>query len=143
MATELIKTLNEGVLSAVKAKIAAHHNVFESKSEEEKKILLNATSSIFMYESDNQHNCICPSCGGQGRLTGARFKELPEQYSEGELYTDVEYIPMSFHCKACELPLGSIEEIAHAGLPTHFTKVESTSLHDLYEPEHYREYDNM
>jgi hypothetical protein len=56
---------------------------------------------------------------------------------------EVEYLPTSFQCKACELSLGSIEEIAHAELPTHFKKVESTSLHDLYEPEHYREYDNM
>jgi hypothetical protein len=79
----------------------------------------------------------------QVKLTGTRFKELPEQYSDGDLYMDVEYLPTSFQCKACELSLGSIEEIAHAGLPTHFTKVESTSLHDLYEPEHYQEYDNM
>jgi hypothetical protein len=56
---------------------------------------------------------------------------------------DVEYLSTSFQCKACELPLNSIEEIAHAGLPTHFKRIESTSLHDLYEPEHYVEYDNM
>ena len=74
---------------------------------------------------------------------GPRFKELPEQYSDGELYNEVEYLAVAFKCKACELSLGSIEEIAHAGLPTHFKKVESTSLHDLYEPEHYQEYDNM
>lgn len=143
MASELIKTLNEGVLSAVKAKIAAHQKVFEAKSADEKKRLLDATSSIFAVPSYNQHSCTCPACGGQGTITGVRFKELPEQYSDGELYNDVEYLGTSFQCKACELSLSSIEEIAHAGLPTHFTKVESTSLHDLYEPEHYREYDNM
>ena len=32
MAAEQIKTLNEAVLSAVKAKISAHHKVFEAKS---------------------------------------------------------------------------------------------------------------
>lgn len=143
MASELIKTLNEGVLSAVKAKIAAHHKVFEAKSGEEKKKLLDATSSIFAMPSYNQHSYKCPACGAQGTITGAKFKELPEQYSDGELYNDVEYLGTSFQCKACELSLSTIEEIAHAGLPTHFTKVESTSLHDLYEPEHYKEYDNM
>lgn len=84
-----------------------------------------------------------PRMRGQGKLTGNRFKELPEEYSEGELYIEVEYVPTSFQCKACELSLGSIEEIAHVGLPTYFKKVELTSLHDLYEPEHYQEYDNM
>jgi hypothetical protein len=143
MATEQIKTLNEAVLSAVKAKIAAHHKVFEAKTADEKKKLLDATSSIFTSPSHNQYAFKCPACGGQGTLSGNRFKELPEEYSEGELYMEVEYVPTSFHCKACELSLGSIEEIAHAGLATHFKKVESTSLHELYEPEHYQEYDNM
>jgi hypothetical protein len=68
---------------------------------------------------------------------------LPEEYADGELSMEVEYLASSFLCDACQLPLGSIEEVAHAGLPTHFTKTESTSLHDLYEPEHYQEYDNM
>ena len=83
-----------------------------------------------------------PLVADNGKLTGTRFKELPEQYSEGELFMDVEYLATSFQCKACGLSLGTIEEIAHAELPTHFTKVESTSLHDLYEPEHSQEYDN-
>lgn len=143
MAAELIKTLNESVLSAVKSKIAAHRKVFEAKTEDEKKKLLEATSSIFALPSHNEEACECPACGAQGKLTGVRFKELPEQYSEGELFMEVEYLATSFQCKACELALGSIEEIAHASLATHFTKVESTSLHDLYEPEHYQEYDNM
>jgi hypothetical protein len=135
--------LNEGVLTAVKAKISAHQKVFEAKSGDEKKKLLDATSSIFALPSSNQYACKCPACGGQGMLTGMRFKELAEQYSEGKLYTEVEYLPTSFQCKACELAFSSIEEIAHSGLPTHFKKTESTSLHDLYEPEHYQEYDNM
>lgn len=143
VAMELIKTLNEDVLSAVKSKIAAHKKVFDAKPEEEKKKLLDATSSIFAYSYHDQDHCICPSCGGKATLSGARFKELPEQYYDGELSMEVEYLATSFECKACELTLISIEEIAHADLPTHFTKVESTSLHDLYEPEHYQEYDNM
>jgi hypothetical protein len=143
MAAELIKTLNEGVLSAVKAKIAAHKKVFEAKSADEQKKLLDATSSIFATPSYNQCSCACPACGGQGTIAGVKFKELPEQYSDGELYNEVEYLGTSFQCKACELTLSTIEEIAHAGLSTHFTKIESTSLHDLYEPEHYQEYDNM
>ena len=133
------KTLNESVLSAVKTKIAAHRNVFEAKSADEKKKLLDAASSIFAAPSHNEHSSACPACGGQGTLTGSRFKELPEQYADGDLYNDVEYLSTSFQCKSCGLSFSSIEEIAHAGLPTHFTKVESTSLHDLYEPER----DNM
>ena len=143
MATELIKTLNQDVLNAVKTKIAAHQRVFESKSQDEKEKLLDATNSIFGLPGDNQAAWKCPACGGRGLLMGNRFRQLPEQCAEGELYMEVEYLPTAFECKACGLSLASIEEIAHAGLPTHFTKVETTTLHELYEPEHYQEYDNM
>jgi hypothetical protein len=95
------------------------------------------------FDPRNQNACKCPACSGQGIITGQRFKELPEQYADGELYNEVEYLGTSFQCKACDLSLNTIEEIAHAGLSTHFKKTESTSLHDLYEPEHYQEYDNM
>lgn len=143
MAKELIKTLNEGVLSAVKSKIAAHQRVFGAKSADEKKKLHEAASSLLAFPRDSQDSCRCPACDGKALLTGKRFKELPEQYSDGELYNEVEYLATSFKCNSCELSFSSIEEIAHAHLPTHFKKVESTSLHDLYEPEHYQEYDNM
>lgn len=143
MANEIIKTLNESVLSNVKSRIAAHNRVFASKSDAEKKKLLDAASSIMAGPSYNQCACTCPACNARAIITGTRFKELPEQYADGELYNEVEYLAAGFKCGACELSFISIEEIAHAGLRTHFKKVESTSLHDLYEPEHYQEYDNM
>jgi hypothetical protein len=142
-AATLIKTLNASVLTAVKSKIAAHSAVFAAKPADEQKKLHEAANSFAAWPSYNEEACACPSCTGKGKLSGSRFKELPEQYADGELYNDVEYLSTSFHCQSCNLSLGSIEEIAHAGLPTHFTKGESTSLHDLYEPEHYQEYDNM
>lgn len=143
MANELIKTLNQNVLSSVKSKIAAHQKVFEAKSDDEKKKLQDVASSLFAFPSHNQHACACPACKNKALLTGRKFKELPEQYSDGELFNEVEYLATSFKCTSCDLSFSSIEEIAHSGLPTHFKKVESTSLHDLYEPEHYQEYDNM
>jgi hypothetical protein len=49
MAGELIKTLNEGVLSAVKTKISAHHKVFEEKPSDEKKKLLDASRQFSLF----------------------------------------------------------------------------------------------
>jgi hypothetical protein len=143
MAAELIKTLNASVLNAVKTKIAAHNKVFAGKENDEQQTLLNVAASTLTFLSSNQHVCTCPSCGGKAALSGKRYRELAEQYAEGELLMDVEYLSTAFVCKVCGLSLSTIEEIAHAGLPTHFTKTESTNLHDLYEHEHYQEYDNM
>lgn len=143
MAVELIKTLNAGVLSAVKSKISAHEKVFASKTSDQQEALLGVSESGLAYPNNNQEVCQCPACGAKAALTGKRYKELPEQYAEGELLMDVEYLSATFICKACGLSFSGIEEIAHAGLPTHFTKTEATNLHDLYEHDHHEEYDNM
>jgi hypothetical protein len=70
MATELVKTLNEGVLSAVKSKIAAFQKVFDAKPASDKKPLLDAALSIFAHPSHNQYTCKCPACGGAGQIDG-------------------------------------------------------------------------
>lgn len=143
MAMELVKTLNAGVLGAVKSKIATHQKDFASKDAHEQQLLRDAAQSGLAFPNNKQQVCFCPSCESTAALTGKRYKELPEQYVDGELHMDVEYLSTAFICKACGLTFSGIEEIAHAGLPTHFTKTEATNLHDLYEPEHYEEYDNM
>lgn len=143
IAAELVKTLNAEVLKAVKAKIAAHQKVFASKAADEQEQLLAVAESGLAFPNSNQEVCGCPACGGKAALTGKRYKELSEQYADGELFMDVEYLSTAFLCKACGLALSGIEEIAHAGLATHFTKTEATNLHDLYEHEHQEEYDNM
>jgi len=74
---------------------------------------------------------------------GAKVKEFSEKYEDGELTMDVQYLASGFKCTCCGLTLKGVEEVAHAGLDTHFIETTSTSLHDLYEPEHYVEYDNM
>jgi hypothetical protein len=85
----------------------------------------------------------CPSCGGNGTLVGTKVKEFPEEYVDGELLMEVQYLASNFKCPSCGLTLKGIEEVSHAGVDTHFLGMTSTSLHDLYEPEHYQEYDNM
>lgn len=143
IAEELVKTLNASVLTSVKTKIAAHEKVFSSKPVDDQQVLLSSSSAGLAFPSSKEAVCVCPACGGKAALTGKRYKELPEQYAEGELFMEVEYLSIGFICKSCGLSLVGIEEISHAGLITHFTKTESTNLHELYEHEHYQEYDNM
>jgi hypothetical protein len=76
-------------------------------------------------------------------LTGNKVKEFPEEYIDGELQMEIQYLASGFKCPSCGLNLKGVDEIVHAGLDTHFLKITSTSLHELYEAEHYQEYDNM
>ena len=142
-ALELISALNEERLGAVKARIAAHTKVFEAKSQEDQVKLLQASEVIASTLELGEAAGVCPSCGGSGTLSGDKVKEFPEKYLNEELTVDVQYLATNFKCPSCALALKGVEEIVHAGLSTHFLGTIATSLHDLYEPEYYQEYDNM
>jgi hypothetical protein len=142
-ALELIKALNAEVLGSVKSKIAAHKNVFESKPMAEQEELLQAAKLAKVTLSLGDVSQSCPACGGDGTLSGRKVKEFPEEYVEGELLMEVQYLASGFKCPSCGLTLKGVDEVIHAGLNTHFLKTTSTSLHDLYEPEYETEYNNM
>lgn len=46
-------------------------------------------------------------------------------------------------CSPCGLTLSGLEEITYGEMEPQFKLTRSTSLHELYEPEHHQEYDNM
>lgn len=142
-AEKLINALNDKTIGVVKGKIAAHKKVFESKSEGEQKNLLQASQVAALKVSSGDKPQKCPACDGAGTLSGERVKEFLAKYEDEELLVDVQYLANTFKCACCGLRVKGVEEIAHAGLETHFTETISTSLHELYEPEYYEEYDNM
>ena len=142
-AIELILALNEERLGAVKSKIAAHAKVFEGKSKEEQVKLLQVGKILAPTLELGEVVRSCPSCGGDGILSGDKVKEFPEKYQDEELTVDVQYLATHFRCACCGLVIKGVDEVVHAGLSTHFLGTISTSLHDLYEPEYYQEYDNM
>jgi predicted RNA-binding Zn-ribbon protein involved in translation (DUF1610 family) len=142
-ALQLIGALNAKIVGSVKSKIAAHAKVFTSKSNQEQEELLLAAKAAKVILGAGEASRQCPACGGDGTLTGSKVKEFAEEYVDGELQMEVQYLASGFNCPSCGLALKGVEEIVHAGLDTHFLKTTSTSLHDLYEPEYYQEYDNM
>jgi hypothetical protein len=139
----LIASLNEATIKAAKSKISACKQVWEMKGEEEKQQLRQTAKSATAFPGWGNNAVDCPACGSIGTLSGEAVKEFPEKYDDGELLMDVEFMAIGFRCVACGLSLKGVEEIAHADLDTHFVETTSTSLHDLYEPDYYREYDNM
>lgn len=138
-AEKLIKSLNKGILSSVMAQIAKHGKAFQSKSEDEQKQLIEASRLDFFVQGTGD----CPACGARGALSGEKVKEFPAIFEEGELLVEIQYMTTGFKCNCCGFILKGVGEIAHAEIDTHFTKTISTSLHELYEPEFYQEYDNM
>lgn len=142
-AEELVKSLNADVLKSVKSRCAAHANVWAGKDQDEQAALAQAAKSATSRVEWGQVVRPCPACGCDGALTGTKVKELPERYEDEELLMDVQFLASEYKCVACGLNLKGAQQIAHTPLDMHFTDTQSTSLHDLYEPEHYLEYDNM
>ena len=142
-ANRLIGSLNREILSSVKRKIAAHKKVFESKTEDEQNRLKSSVNTSFVLWRIGHTHETCPACGEKGILTGNKVKEFPTRYEDEELVVDVQFSAEEFLCDCCGLALKGIEEILHAEIATHFVETTATSLHELYEPEYYREYDNM
>lgn len=142
-ANELIKSLNAEVSKGVKEKCAVHAKVWAEKDQDEQLSLKQAAKSATSHLGWGQVTRPCPACGCDGTLTGTKVKEFPERYEGEELLMDVQFLASEYKCVACGLSLKGAQQIAHTPLDMHFTGTQSTSLHDLYEPEHYFEYDNM
>lgn len=142
-AEELIKSLNDEVLNSVKSKCAAHAKVWADKDDEERTKLRQEAKSAAVLLGWGQVTRSCPACGCDGVLTGTKVKEFPERYEDEELLMDVQFLASEYKCVACGLSLKGAQQIAHTQLDMHFTDTQATSLHALYEPEHYLEYDNM
>lgn len=143
VAEALVKSLNEDLKKNVKSRVAAYLKVWQSKGETERKALRQVADSAAIMLSWGEVARGCPVCQSQGKLSGHQVKQFPERYVDGELLMDVQFLATAFKCAACGLALKGTEEIAHAELDTHFVVTTATSLHELYEPEYYIEYNNM
>ena len=142
-AASLVKSLNDEVLKTVREKMAAHAKVWGEKAASDQSTLAQTAAAATANLSWGEVMKPCPVCSSNGALSGTKIKEFPEKYEDEALTVDVEFLSSDFRCVACGLHLRSTEEIAHSDLPAHFIESRSTSLHELYEPEHYQEYDNM
>lgn len=142
-ATKHIKTLSEAIKSTVKSRVSDYKKKFNAKPPQEQARLKGEASIAVKRLPLGAVACHCPACEGKGILKGELIKELEPVYKDEELLVDQIYLASEFRCLACELALKGLEEIAHADIEPQFTETTSTSLHDLYEPEHYFEYDNM
>jgi hypothetical protein len=142
-ARQLIQTLTEDIQGKVKGRLGAHAKVFADKTpEEQNALLLEAKAALLELERATKRER-CPACPGDGLLAGNLIKERPPVYLDGTLYVEGEYLAKQFRCFVCQLVLRNVEEIVAAGVEPRFTDRRETSLHELYEPDYYDEYDNM
>lgn len=142
-AEKLIAALESDKLADVKKAIAAHRAVFEGKEEEEKERLKVEQEVLARTWLGAAQAATCPACGAVAKLSGELERESEPMYQEGLLVVEQTYLANRLECGACDLVLRDIQEIHHAGLNPHFTRLIETDLHAYFEPEYYDEYNNM
>lgn len=142
-ANKHISSLNDAIKSSVKAKISAHAKVFGAKPQKEQDKLKSDADITVKRLPLGIVSHSCPACEGAGLLKGELIKELAPSYSDGELLAEQIYLASDYKCLACGLTLKGLEELVQAEIEPQFTEMTSTSLHELYEPEHMYEYNNM
>ena len=140
-ARKLIDASKSSSLGKVKEKLARHQAKFDQMSPERQSLLqwLGIPSERLPSETVTD----CPACGSRGRLGGTWFREGKPSYGDTELVIEVTYLSNSFKCSVCDLELQGEEEVLLAKMPPTFTETQSTSLHEIFEPEFENEYMNM
>lgn len=138
-----ISTLGEEVSGEVKRRIEEHIKIFRAMGEQDQAAAQGAAAVATRIGRPNSDSRTCPACGSSGFLGGAPVRELEPTFSDGELLVERQFLATDYECLGCGLVLKGLSQIVHAGIEPHFSISESTSLHELYEAEHFEEYDNM
>ena len=141
----LLKSSEEGLETAVKQIIADRKRGFEEKTQEEQERL--KTEASFRATSEKRAAEFgqigeCPSCLGDGFITGRLVRRAKPYYEDGFLFEEVTGSSESFSCHACGLNLTNAAQIRWAHIEPQFTDIVETSLHEHQELEYYDEYMN-
>lgn len=125
--------------------ISSHRRVYEGRSDDQREeARMTAEIKLKGVVPWSNSRVSCPACDATGVLYGKVIKEHQPKYEDNALLVDTEYLADRFECFVCELRLGRLEEILHAGLEPRFTFESVTDLHELYEPDYFEDaYMNM
>lgn len=131
------KTLEEteaNLLDKVKALIAAHRKVFESKDQQERdRLALEAEQQGRMLSHQKHHRVKCPACGCTATVQGDVYGGEQVEHNAGKIIVRQNVVPTRFNCSACELKLIGYGELLAADIADHFTHRTEFSPEDYYE----------
>ena len=120
-------------------------NVYEHKSEDEKKKLINSVKNFIQSQQQGIDTTLskCSACKSDSILYGKKIQEKEPHYNGSDFYAEAIYQAIRFKCMVCDLELLNQKEIQLADIDVRFTKTIPLNLHDFYEPEYEMEYANM
>lgn len=134
VAEEILGKAEAGVVSHVKASIAAHAKVFGSKDASERTALAEQSNEESEQLSHRgHHRVVCPSCQCTATVQGATYGGERLEHRDGMVIVRESVIPTKFACNACGLKLNGYQELVAAGVGDHFTHRSEYSPTDYYE----------
>jgi hypothetical protein len=133
VALEVLTGTQAGVSHQVKSTIAAHHKVFDAKSETDKKALAESAEKEGQELAHKRHHRVkCPSCGCVATIQGEPFGQEHVTHKDDCIELRQAVLPRSFACSACGLKLQGYAELEAAELGGQYTRTTSFSPEDYY-----------
>jgi hypothetical protein len=120
-AETLVESILDKAAATVRKDIAAHKQVWDSKSAEDRESLVaQAAASASRHIG---HRVSCPACSSlallHGSPTGAVSTEVVEV--DGDVVQRQSMLPTSFECNACGLRISGVSRLSACGLGDAFT----------------------
>lgn len=113
-----------------------HASAFNAKTDDERTRLQEEAAAATRFVDEGEKAQPCPACGSSGLLSGDLSAESEPMYDSGTLFVE-------FHCAACGLTLGTIEEQALADIPLRFKDTRTTELHESFQADYMDDDENM
>ncbi|MBN8973584.1 MAG: hypothetical protein J0H51_16415 [Rhizobiales bacterium] len=143
--SELIANYTHAIEEAAKIRVEKAAERFADLKKSEREALQSRAKALdpfdmqrsFMMSVDKIWNTTCPACESNSFLAGVCYGEEPSHDDENDPYeelVDVFYVADEFHCPACNLHLGSREEVEAVGLNVEYTDIETRQRE--YEPDY-------
>lgn len=129
-AEEMIAALEDQAAKAVDKDIKAHAQVWQNKSEEERKTLLE--QATLKATRDVGHRAVCPSCESPALVFGSARGTVTTRLDEDEIVQKQSMVPASFECTACGLRIAGLSKLAACGLGDSFTATSTYSAAEFF-----------
>jgi transcription elongation factor Elf1 len=114
-AANMIRENSKKVSVRVKEKIKAHKEVFDCKTDAEKKSAkARAKKSAEELAHAGHHKVECPACGAQATVEGVLFGKSSVETAPAEIIVRRSVEPQRLRCEACGLRLDSFAELEAA-----------------------------
>ena len=138
VARDMIAAARDQSAKSIRKTINAHREVWNNKSDVDKE-LLGQQSSTWATRQDG-HRVTCPACNCNAILDGSAIVPPRRTIGEDEITEKQEFLPSRFECVACGLKVSGLPQLSAAGLGDTYNATFTYDANEYYASQLYDAY---